>query len=89
MVREIFKIDLRLRDQPVFMWQSARISNVFNTLRSNINDIIRVSFKLFIFFYDKILHAQKTLKKYKAQKALKAQKHNQTKAQKRKQANKN
>ena len=32
MVLEIFKIVLRLRDRYVFMWQSVKISNVFNTL---------------------------------------------------------
>ena len=45
------------------------------------------SFKRFIiiiFFHDKILHVQKNPKEYKALKALKAQKHNQSKAQKRK-----
>ena len=31
-VLEIFKIALRLRDQHVFMWQSVKVSNVFNTL---------------------------------------------------------
>ena len=28
----IFKIALRLRDRHVFMWQSVKVSNVFNTL---------------------------------------------------------
>ena len=32
MVLGIFKIALRLRDQHVFMWQSVKVSNVFNTL---------------------------------------------------------
>ena len=32
MVQGIFKIGLRLRDQHVFIWQSAEILNVFNTL---------------------------------------------------------
>ena len=32
MVLEIFKIALRLRDRHVFMWQSVKVSNVFNTL---------------------------------------------------------
>ena len=42
------------------------------------------SFKPFFFFHDKILHAQNHQKKTRHQKALKVQKHNQTKAQKRK-----
>ena len=46
------------------------------------------SFKL-VFFHDKILHAQNHQKKTRHQKALKVQKHNQTKAQKRKKVNKN
>ena len=32
MVLGIFKIALRLRDRHVFMWQSVKASNVFNTL---------------------------------------------------------
>ena len=32
MVPGIFKIALRLRDRHVFMWQSVKILNVFNTL---------------------------------------------------------
>ena len=28
----IFKIAFRLRDRHVFMWQSVKVSNVFNTL---------------------------------------------------------
>ena len=32
MVLGIFKIALRLRDWHVFMWQSVKVSNVFNTL---------------------------------------------------------
>ena len=32
MVLGIFKIALRLRDRHVFMWQSVKVSNVFNTL---------------------------------------------------------
>ena len=32
MVLEIFKIALRLRDRHAFMWQSVKVSNVFNTL---------------------------------------------------------
>ena len=32
MVLGIFKIALGLRDQYVFMWQSVKVSNVFNTL---------------------------------------------------------
>ena len=32
MVPGIFKIALRLRDRHVFMWQSVKVSNVFNTL---------------------------------------------------------
>ena len=32
MILGIFKIALRLRDRYVFMWQSVKVSNVFNTL---------------------------------------------------------
>ena len=32
MVLGIFKIAFRLRDRHVFMWQSVKVSNVFNTL---------------------------------------------------------
>ena len=32
MVLRIFKIALRLRDRHDFMWQSVKVSNVFNTL---------------------------------------------------------
>ena len=32
MVLEIFKVVLRLRDRDVFMWQSVKVSSVFNTL---------------------------------------------------------
>ena len=51
---------------------------------SNINEVIKTVLN-FLFFYEKILHAQKSTKKHrKALKAQKAQKHNQEKAQKRK-----
>ena len=45
---------------------------------SNVNEVIRAVVNFFFFFYKKILHAQK------AQKAPKAQRRNQAKAQKRK-----
>ena len=47
-----------------------------NGTSSNINEVIRavLNFLLFSFFYEKILHAQKTQKEHKAQKAQKAQK---------------
>ena len=47
-----------------------------NGTSSNINEVIRavLNFLLFSFFYEKILHAQKTQKDHKAQKAQKAQK---------------
>ena len=47
-----------------------------NGTSSNINEVIRavLNFLLFSFFYEKILHAQKTQKEHKAQKAQKAPK---------------
>ena len=37
MVLRIFKIVLRLRDWHAFMWQSVKVSSVFNTLTLKIN----------------------------------------------------
>ena len=47
-----------------------------NGTSSNINEVIRavLNFLLFSFFYEKILHAQKTQKEHKAQKAPKSTK---------------
>ena len=52
---------------------------------SNINEVIKTVLNFLLFFYEKILHAQKSTKKHrKALKAQKAQKRNQEKALKRK-----
>ena len=48
-------------------------------LSSNINEVIRAVLNFLFFFYEKILHAPKSTKKH--QKAQKAQKRNQAKAQ--------
>ena len=49
---------------------------------SNINEVIKTVLNFLLFSYEKILHTPKSTKKH--QKAQKAQKHNQTKAQIRK-----
>ena len=52
---------------------------------SNINEVIRAVLNFLLVFYEIILHAQKITKSTKNhQKAQKAPKHDQTKAQKRK-----
>ena len=45
MVLGIFKIALHLRDQHVFMWQSVKVLNVFNTL-----NLIQIFWKIKTFF---------------------------------------
>ena len=42
MVLGIFKIALRMRDRYVFMWQSVKVLNVFNTLT-----LIQIFWKVF------------------------------------------
>ena len=48
----------------------------FASTSSNVNEVISAILNFFIFFYEKILHAQK------AQKVQKAERRNQAKAQK-------
>ena len=60
-----------LRYAKQFLENEVRVS-------SNVNEVIRAVLNSLFFIYEKFLHAQK------AQKALKAQRRNQAKAQKRK-----
>ena len=74
-----------------------RRNNIYKFIqeRSNINEDIRAVLNIFfVFFYEKILQAQKKHKKAQkctksTKKTQKAQKRNQAKAQKRKYVNKN
>ena len=48
---------------------------------SNINDVIRAVLNFLLFFYEKILHIQKSIKSTKRIKSKKTQKRNQAKVQ--------
>ena len=58
---------------------------LFIGISSNIIEVIRAVLNFLLFFYKKILHAQKIIKKYKKaqehKKAPKARKHHQAKVQ--------
>ena len=71
----------------IFIISLLHICSISILMSSNINEVYQGSFKLFIFFYEKILFAPKAPKApraqkgQKAQKALKNTKYNRAKAQ--------